>query len=412
MDPIENVDLGSNRKCAEVCYIKNPTNFWIRLEEHKRDYFAFIKNLQIEYNDAFENNEFDPKNLIVGSVYCTFNQKLFEWHRCEILRINERDALVFFTDIGCKELVQIGSLKLLKDKFRRINRFGINCSLNNIQSLDGNQWSISTIRSFTDKVLGKIVTATIISKSDNIFNVDLFLKTQNISFFLIEEGMAGDSDSEMNEDQNIHGNRNLINGITSPKDELHSSKYVQPTKIPCNTSIQYDVEITTIYSPYCFYTQLCKDKDRFFDFEETLQAFYEDSSNRSELCLKKPRMGQMCVAKYSEDDAWYRAVIKEIDYESNTVKVFFIDYGNDDLVKINENQLMFVHENFIKYPRMGILCCLDKIQPLNEDSNNSMKLKEIVDYMYDTMLCRVLVTFNGKLTNECYKVDLSVETKK
>lgn len=63
---------------------------------------------------SFSSNEFEPKNLVVGSVYCTFNQKLYEWHRCEILRINERDALVFYIDIGTKDLMPIKALKTLK----------------------------------------------------------------------------------------------------------------------------------------------------------------------------------------------------------------------------------------------------------------------------------------------------------
>lgn len=60
---------------------------------------------------------------------------------------------------------------------------------------------------------------------------------------------------------------------------------------------------------------------------------------------------------------------------------------------------------------MGILCCLDKIQPIVHSSNNNAKLEEIVNYMYDAMSYRVLATFSSKLSDDCYKVDLSVETK-
>ncbi len=137
---LHEVELGSNRKCAEVCCIKNPTNFWVRLEDQKDDYLSMVNQLQAEYNTSDSNKllttsllfisflyqnwysiystisrpHFEPKHFIVGSTYCTFNQRLYEWHRCEILRVNERDALVFFTDIGAKDLVPIKSLKILK----------------------------------------------------------------------------------------------------------------------------------------------------------------------------------------------------------------------------------------------------------------------------------------------------------
>ena len=45
-------DLSSNRKCAEICFIKNPSSFWIRLEDLKTDYYEMIEQLQIDYQDA------------------------------------------------------------------------------------------------------------------------------------------------------------------------------------------------------------------------------------------------------------------------------------------------------------------------------------------------------------------------
>jgi hypothetical protein len=170
---------------------------------------------------------------------------------------------------------------------------------------------------FTEKCLGKIVTLTFSSKSENFYNVQMHLKAENVGQFLVEQQVAVCRDDELEERPTLHD---------SPKVELHSSKFVRPAKIPCNLELQYDVEITSIFSPYFFYAQLSKDRDRFLAFEESLQGFYKQ--NGAGLVLKRPRVGQMCVARYSVDLAWYRAVIKEIDYESNTVKVFFIDYGN------------------------------------------------------------------------------------
>ena len=193
----------------------------------------------------------------------------------------------------------------------------MNCALDNTKSVDGPYWSLSTIRSFSEKVNGKIVTLTFKSKADNIFNVDMFLKTVNISQFLLEQGLAMDSESEMS------SNDLLPNG--SPKIELQSSKFVRPMKIPCNDGMEYELEVTTIFSPYCFFAQLLKDKNKFLDFEDKLQEFY--ANPLPDLILKRPRVGQMCIAKYSVDEAWYRAVIKETDYDSRSVKVFFIDYG-------------------------------------------------------------------------------------
>jgi hypothetical protein len=48
------IDLDSNRKCAEVLYIKSLKNFWVRLEEHKNEYFTMIEQLQDDYQNAHQ----------------------------------------------------------------------------------------------------------------------------------------------------------------------------------------------------------------------------------------------------------------------------------------------------------------------------------------------------------------------
>lgn len=41
-----------------------------------------------------------------------------------------------------------------------------------------------------------------------------------------------------------------------------------------------------------------------------------------------------CLAKYSEDDTWYRAVVEEKTFDS--AKVLFVDYGNQENVAFDK----------------------------------------------------------------------------
>ena len=45
------------------------------------------------------------------------------------------------------------------------------------------------------------------------------------------------------------------------------------------------------------------------------------------------KVGAMCIAKYKEDGLWYRARIDMV-ISDDTVKITFVDYGNEDNVKI------------------------------------------------------------------------------
>jgi hypothetical protein len=92
------------------------------------------------------------------------------------------------------------------------------------------------------------------------------------------------------------------------------------------------------------------------------------------------------------------------------VKVHFIDYGNDEIVSIDGN-LLVIDEKFVNYPCMGILCCLSGIRPIIDMSNNSGKIEEIANFMYNEMPLKVLATFISRLADnsECYQVNLKVE---
>jgi hypothetical protein len=74
-----------------------------------------------------------------------------------------------------------------------------------------------------------------------------------------------------------------------------------------------------------------------------------------------------------------------------------------------EGGLMAIEQPFVEYPTMGILCCLDRIQPTSEGSNNGYKLQEVVNFMNELLYNQVFGLFVEKQNSECYKVDLRIE---
>jgi hypothetical protein len=51
----DEVEMESNRTCAEVCFVKNPKNFFVRLDEHRNAYLSLVHDLQNEYFQADNN---------------------------------------------------------------------------------------------------------------------------------------------------------------------------------------------------------------------------------------------------------------------------------------------------------------------------------------------------------------------
>ena len=225
----------------------------------------------------------------------------------------------------------------------------------------------------------------------------MFLKTQNLSEYLVSEGLASFDTQPIR----------VPKGSPTPK-ELDTSRYVKAAAIELGNT-QLEVEINCIYSPFCFYAQILENKESFYEFEERMQIFYKNEKKKSNVfVLKKPKIGQMCVAKYNMDQSWYRALIKDKNNDLNTVKVFFIDYGNDDTVQIDGN-LCVIDEQFVSHPCMGIMCCLDGVKPIPEQSASLGRFKEIVDFMFDSITSRAYATFVAK-HGECYTVNLKLES--
>jgi hypothetical protein len=158
-------------------------------------------------------------------------------------------------------------------------------------------WSAETSSTFSEKTLGKIVSLTFKSKSNNIYNVDMYLKNQNVADLLIEQGLClpeYESTVPLSPEVLKHKQNHQVD---SPRVELYTSRFIKPAKIPLSELVEHEIEVTCIYSPYCFYVQLCKDQPGFKQFEQTLQDYYANESQLSDLIvLRKPRIGQMFVS--------------------------------------------------------------------------------------------------------------------
>ena len=84
------------------------------------------------------------------------------------------------------------------------------------------------------------------------------------------------------------------------------------------------VVITEVRKELHFYAQHVEDGQKLEQLTTLL---------RSELAMRPPvpgsytpKVGDTCVAQFSQDDEWYRAKVLKV--ESSKVHVIYIDYGN------------------------------------------------------------------------------------
>ncbi|KAE8589413.1 hypothetical protein XENTR_v10017554 [Xenopus tropicalis] len=112
-------------------------------------------------------------------------------------------------------------------------------------------------------------------------------------------------------------------------------------------------------SPSKFNIQVCNTKslDSLVKVSTLLKEIYTKPEN-----LKKgytPAIGEVCVARYAQDQNWYRVMVHSLDAQMKMAQVLYLDYGNTEAVSIDDVQQM--HKDVELFPPSAIKCFLANI---------------------------------------------------
>ncbi|KTG35083.1 hypothetical protein cypCar_00018882 [Cyprinus carpio] len=76
----------------------------------------------------------------------------------------------------------------------------------------------------------------------------------------------------------------------------------------------------------------------------------------------KPEIGELCAVKFSLDRNWYRAEVRSVDVTRRVVSVFYIDFGNEENVTLDN--IRPLSENIDAAPPFALQCCVAGVKPL------------------------------------------------
>lgn len=115
------------------------------------------------------------------------------------------------------------------------------------------------------------------------------------------------------------------------------------------------------------------------DAPEPLEDKTKNASNEGEedsRLLKECKPGFLCCVLFPVDGQYYRSIIKEV-LEDGSLKVFFVDFGNFEVVnKCNALELL---DNFCVMPAQAIHCRLGGISSQSWDSSSCGRFEELTD---------------------------------
>ncbi|XP_054707798.1 tudor domain-containing 6-like [Uloborus diversus] len=354
------------------------------------------------------------------------------WYRCVVLQRKQNKFLVRYVDFGNEEEVE--KVRLLTPELLGIKSYLVSCD-------KPEHMSIKEVEEYFKEAKEAKMTVKFIHNNSVELNFDHKGSTQTILCYPWFRGIkslettfkaSGSSDSKklgsssnLNQFQPEAGNR-----LDS---EVDTGKIMRQKSLEVKQ--KYKVKVVFVKSLYELFVQLVDDEIPVNTFHEKLNTYCNSVNDKY-----VPNKNELICCKYSEDGVWYRGQIMEEN--SNNFNVFFIDFGNTELVP--KSDIRFLSEEFrcpkfsicvslqIKISKENIQTVIDKLSQNDWDMevlDNKEKYYEVIfsqgSRSLDSLLGKdVIIATNDapkveKLPPEeivkvsvCYKTDQKVFVQK
>ena len=150
-----------------------------------------------------------------------------------------------------------------------------------------------------------------------------------------------------------------------------------------------EVFVSAVNSPDQFYVQMCSTGAQLDHLMEDTTDFYEIEDNRIAFKPLTIKVGDIVTVPYPHDEHWYRAKVMTIEdkpysLEDSSVRVFYLDYGDDSLLKYN--QICDLNDDFLKrMPFQAIECSLSGVVPIDKSNWSEEAITKFRELSYNAL---------------------------
>lgn len=311
-----------------VACVADPPDFWIQLESNTEKLEALMERVEELYSQPGRPSV--PAHP--GSLCCTQYSQDGAWYRAEVMQVQGTKARVRFIDYGNSEVVNTSELKQL-DQSLASEPLAVCCALAGAEPVTGSQWSKDVLQEFSSLILDKPLKCTVekVGKTVTVTLVDASNGRR-----VIDEMLA----------------RNLVHVRTGVGD-----KTAQYSSLNLTKNQQQEVYVTSVENPSRFWCQLAGSTD---DIESLMASLADHYSPKRQASLTSLQPGTPCCGQFTEDDAWYRAVVTATE-PGNKVKVQYVDYGNQETLPLS--RVLALDRKFMQLPVQAVSCGIDGLRP-------------------------------------------------
>ncbi|XP_028858147.1 tudor domain-containing 6 isoform X2 [Denticeps clupeoides] len=337
-----------------ITEVTNPLRLFCQLKVFSQE----LKKLTERMTKYYEGRVGVLHHSALGSP-CAARGSDGKWYRGSLQQIMATNSAVeiFQVDYGKKQFVKVENIRPLAPEFFQMPVVTYVCSLHGIIDR-GIGWTLAQI----DYLKSLLLNRTVIAKfeyqsiSEGVHYVALFgEENTNINrlFGLKERCLM---ETEMSFDNTLY-KMPSEKALDSKGSEMQKHAPASPRELQENTSVAV---VQYVCSPSEFWIQSQTYAAEFDEMMADLAALYRKSACVEGL-VRNPCIGSFCAAR-AQDDLFYRGKICEIC--GKTFKVYFIDYGNTELVEwVNLRELP---TKFQKLPATAMKCALAGIKPLGD----------------------------------------------
>uniref|UniRef100_A0A8C9JRW5 Tudor domain-containing protein 1 n=1 Tax=Panthera tigris altaica TaxID=74533 RepID=A0A8C9JRW5_PANTA len=339
-----------------VCMIYSPGEFYCHvLKEDALKKLNDLNKSLAEYCQQKVPNDFKAE---IGQLCCAPFAGDGNWYRALVKEILPAgNVKVHFVDYGNMEEVTADELQMIPSKFLKLPCQGIRCWLADIEPKN-RHWTKEAITRFQMCVAGIKLQARVVEITGQGVGIELTDVSTSypriISDVLIEEHLVLKSSSpckglRSNRPVNKHDLQIDALGLQA----MSSAEQWRTIELPVNKTVQ--ATVLEIVNPHLFYAlpnEMPENQERLCVLTAELVEYCSAPNSRLSY---RPKIGDVCCARYTNDDFWYRAIV--LGTSDANVKVLYVDYGNIETLPFSRVQP--ISTSHLELPFQIIKCSLE-----------------------------------------------------